>query len=425
MLSTEKVTRFYGCKLTTTNSAKQHKLRKLIAELSDKRGRTKDFISLYIPKNATIEEIIAKVKNDADTITSKSKNESDLLEETAKNLIKQLKQQKENLENGLALFAGTFVANGSESLIIEELVPPKPITSYICVINDHFDLEPLRDMLRDQRVIGLIAVDSKEASFGIVSGEKVELIESISSGIPGKSGKGGQSQRRYERERDMEISNFFHRVAEHAAKAFLDSLKATQVIIGGPGQTKNDFYKGDYLNYQLKNAVIKLVDTQSACNDGIREMFEKSNQELTNVCGPEEKRTMERLSVELNKQEGLAITGLDPVLDGLKRGSVEVALVSDSSDLIETGLTCKKCGLLKTKIINKKNAAELKAIISTPCERCHAVEYELVEKDMVDVLEDAASLTDARVEVIFTESDEKTKLKALGGFAALLRYKSG
>ena len=425
MLSTEKVTRFYGCKLTTTSSAKQHKLSKLIAELSDKRGRTKDFISLYIPKNVTKEEIIAKVKNDTETITLKSKSESDLLQETAKNLIKQLKQQKENLENGFAIFAGTFVANDSKNLIIEELVPPQPITSYICVIDDHFDLEPLRDMLRDQRVIGLIAVDSKEASLGIVTGEKVEVIESISSGIPGKSGKGGQSQRRYERERDMEISNFFHRVAEHAAKAFLDSPKATQVIIGGPGQTKNDFYKGDYLNYQLKNAVIKLVDTQSACNDGIREMFEKSNQELTNVCGPEEKRTMERLSVELNKQEGLAITGLDPVLDGLKMGSVEVALVSDSSDLIEADLTCKKCGLLKMQIINRKNAAELQAIISTPCERCHAVEYEVVEKDIVDVLEDAASLTDARVEVIFTESDEKAKLKALGGFAALLRYKSG
>jgi len=195
------------------------------------------------------------------------------------------------------------------------------------------------------------------------------------------------------------------------------------VIIGGPGPTKNDFYKGDYLNYQLKNAVIKLVDTQSACNEGIREMFEKSNQELTNVCGPEEKRTMERLATELNKPEGLAITGLDPVLEGLKKGSVEVALVSDSSDLIEAGLTCKKCGLLKTQIINKKDPAALQAIILTPCKRCHAVEYELVERDMVDVLEDAASMTDARVEVIFTESDEKTKLKALGGFAALLRYK--
>jgi len=124
MLSTEKVTRFYGCKLTTTISAKQHKLRKLIAELSDKHGRSKDFISLYIPKNAKIEETVTRLKNDTETITSKSKSEKDLLQETAKDLIKQLKKQKDNLENGLAIFAGTFEANDSKRLIIEELVPP-------------------------------------------------------------------------------------------------------------------------------------------------------------------------------------------------------------------------------------------------------------------------------------------------------------
>jgi len=34
-----------------------------------------------------------------------------------------------------------------------------------------------------------------------------------------------------------------------------------------------------------------------------------------------------------------------------------------------------------------------------------------------------ASQTDARVEVISEESEEKAKLTALGGFTALLRYK--
>ena len=62
-------------------------------------------------------------------------------------------------------------------------------------------------------------------------------------------------------------------------------------------------------------------------------------------------------------------------------------------------------------------------MISSPCERCNAVEYEVEEKDIVDVLEDLASQTDARVEVISAESEEKAKLTALGGFAALLRYR--
>jgi stalled ribosome rescue protein Dom34 len=37
-------------------------------------------------------------------------------------------------------------------------------------------------------------------------------------------------------------------------------------------------------------------------------------------------------------------------------------------------------------------------------------------------LEDVASLTNAMVEVISTESEEKTKLSTFGGFAAILRY---
>ena len=63
-------------------------------------------------------------------------------------------------------------------------------------------------------------------------------------------------------------------------------------------------------------------------------------------------------------------------------------------------------------------------LISRPCEKCSGVEYEVAEKDLIDVLEDLASQTNARVEVISTESPEKQKLNELGGFAAILRYKS-
>ena len=138
-------------------------------------------------------------------------------------------------------------------LNVEELIPPEPITAYLYEIDNHFHLEPLREMLRDQKVVGFIAMDSKEASFGVLNGEKFELLENITSGIPGKSGKGGSSQRRYERERDMAVTYFFHRVAEHAAKAFLENHEVTALIIGGPGQTKEDFSKGDFLHYELKN----------------------------------------------------------------------------------------------------------------------------------------------------------------------------
>jgi peptide chain release factor subunit 1 len=414
--------------MATTNSVKQHKLRKRIAWLSEKEGRGMEFISLYIPREKSIDEIVAILKKESDSAVVKSEGVRDRLQDAVKHVIQHLKLKKEIPENGLAIFAGTFVTNNPESevLDIEELVPPEPITTYLCKVDDHFHLEPLREMLRDQRIVGLVAMDSKESSFGILNGERFELIENITSGIPGKSGKGGQSQRRYERERDMELTYFFHRVAEHATKAFLENHKVTALIVGGPGPTKDDFLKGDYLHYELKNLLLSIVDTQSAGRAGVREVLDKSSEALKNMCAPEQKRTVQRLMAELGKQDGLAISGLDSVLDALKNGEVEVALVTDSTDMIETVVMCKRCELSRAKIVNKeKKVQTVQEMVSSPCEKCDAVEYEVEEKDIIDVLEDVASQTDARVEVISPESEEKAKLTGLGGFAALLRYRPG
>jgi peptide chain release factor subunit 1 len=92
--------------------------------------------------------------------------------------------------------------------------------------------------------------------------------------------------------------------------------------------------------------------------------------------------------------------------------------------MIEVVVLCKRCELSRAKIVDKgKKVQTVQEMISGPCEKCNAVEYEVEEKDIVDVLEDLASQTDAVVEVISPESDEKAKITALGGIAAILRFK--
>ena len=424
-LSIKQAAVFHACHVATTDSVKQYKLRKLIAWLSEKEGRGKDFISLYIPPSISIDEVIALLKRESDAILPKSASVRGPLQEVSKNVIRNLKQLKEIPENGLAIFSGSFVEGNSEVEIVgfREIVPPEPVAKYLFEIDNHFQLEPLREMLRAQKVVGIIALDSKEAGFGVLNGERLEPIESITSGVPGKSGKGGQSQRRYERERDMELAYFFHRIAEHAARAFLENHRITVLIVGGPGPTKNDFLRGDYLHYELKNILLSTIDTQVAGMEGVREVLNKSSDELKNMCAPDERRAVQRLLSELSKQDGLAAYGLDSVFNALRSGEVEVALVTDTTDMIENIATCKKCGLSKTMITDRKNIQAIQKMNSTPCIRCGAADYEVEEKDIVDVLEDVASQTDARVEVISTESQEKAKLTALGGLAALLRYR--
>jgi peptide chain release factor subunit 1 len=409
--------------MATTNSVKLHKLRQLIACLSEQEGRGVEFVSLYIPREKSIDEVVATLKEASDSAAAKSDSTKRRLQGALKNVVQYLRLLKEIPDNGLAIFAGTFVANSQgDVLSVEEIIPPEPLTAYVFEVDNHFRLEPLREMLRNQKVVGIIALDSKEASYGILDGERCEYIENITSGIHGKSGKGGSSQRRYERERDMALTGFFHRVAEHALKTFLENHKVTVLIVGGPGTTKEDFLKGDFLHYELKNALLDVIDTQSAGREGVKEVLDKSSEALKNMCAPEEKQIMKRFLAYLGKQDDLAIYGLDIVLAALKKGEVEVVLVTDNTGMVEVAAVCKKCGLPSVQIADKKNVQSVKASISRPCEKCNAVEYEVDEKDIVDVLEDLAARTNARVEVISTESEEKAKLTALGGFGAILRY---
>lgn len=425
-LGSDKVTRIYACQLATSNSVKQHKLRKTIAWLSDKEGLGKEFLSLYLPPTASITQTVATLKSQSKSDTRRNGEVWGRFQDSSKNLIRHLNLKKELPETGLAVFAGTFTVKGEgEVSTVEELVPPQPVAAYLLEVDNHFHLEPLREMLRNPQVVGLLAMDSKQASFGLLNGESLEFLKDITSGVSGKSGKGGQSQRRYERERDMELSHFFHRVAEHAAKAFLEDHEVTALIVGGPGTTKADFLKGDYLHYELQNALVNTVDIQSADRAGVREVFERSAELLKNLCTPEERMAVHRLLAELAKQTGLATYGLGSVLDALRNGEAEVALVTDSTGFVEVGVLCKKCGLSKTQIMDSQEKAQkVQEMLSGHCERCKAADFEVKEKDIVDVLEDAASQTDARVEVIATESDEKMQLTALGGIAALLRYRT-
>ena len=278
-------------------------------------------------------------------------------------------------------------------------------------------------MLRNPRIVGLISMDSKEASFGLLKGELFEVIKNITSGIAGKSGKGGQSQRRYERERDMELTFFFHRVADHATKEFLEKEKVMALIVGGPSTTKNSFVNDDYLHYELKEALVSVVDTQSSGKQGLNELRKKSSETLKNLCLPEEKQAVQRLFQELNKPMALVTYGLEKVLDVINKGAAETVIVSDNTELSEVVVKCQGCGKSQRKILsNDKKLQTIQELTSTECRQCNSKEYEIEEKDIIDVLEDLASKTEAKVEVISTDSEEKAQITKLGGIAALLRY---
>ena len=414
--------------MSKADSVKLYKVRKLISELSNKEGRGTELVSLYIPPKKAIHEAIANLREEWGTAGNiKSDTTRNHVQDALTRTMQRLKLYRTVPDTGLVIFAGALPTNGpgSEVVNVYEIVPPKPVINYLYACDDHFRVEYLRDMLKEDKVYGILSIDSSEAGLGILSGGSLEIADILTSGISGKTRKGGQSARRYERGREMEMTYYFHRVAEHATRVFIDSNKVTGMLVGGPGPTKEEFLKGDYLHYELQKKVLAVLDLGYSGREGVRELVEKAGDILKDVRLVEEKRLVQKFLAEVNKQGGLAVYGLPRVVEALQKASADVVLVSDDLDTVRLEATCKKCGTVKTDTVpTSKKIQTRQSMAFTPCAKCGATDYEIIEKDIVDVLEEMAFQVGSRVEVISSGTEEGSMFKSFGGVAALLRFRS-
>ena len=414
--------------MSKTDSVRLYKVRKLISELSNKEGRGTELVSLYIPPKKPIHEAIANLRDEWGTAGNiKSDTTRNHVQDALTKAMQRLKLYRTAPDTGLVIFSGALPTNGpgSEVVNVWEIVPPKPVTQYLYQCDDHFHVEWLRDMLREEKVYGILTIDSSEVGMGILSGDRLEVVDVLTSGISGKTRKGGQSARRYERGREMELTYYFNRVGEHATRVFVDNNKVTGLLVGGPGPTKDEFLKGGYLHYELQKKILAVLDLGYSGREGVRELVDKGSDVLKDVRLVEEKRLVQKFLAEVNKQAGLAVYGLPRVMDALQKGSAEVVLVSDDLDTVRIDAACKKCGTVKTETVAAaKKIQQRQEMTSTPCTKCGATDYEVVEKDLVDVLEELAFQVGSKVEVISSGTEEGSMFKSFGGVGAILRYRS-
>jgi len=411
----------------TSDSVTLYRVKRLLAELSEKKGRGTELISLYIPPKKALHEVISALREEYGTAANiKSDSTRNHVMDALVKTIQRLKLYKTTPENGLVIFCGALPTDGpgSESIFLYEVYPPKPIQTYLYRCDDHFHLDILKDMLKEEKVIGLLSIDATEAAIGILAGTRLEVVDEVTSGVSGKHRAGGQSARRFERLREMELTEYYHRVARHANKALLEDHNVQGLIIGGPGGTKDEFLKGEYLDYRLRKMILAVLDTSYAGRDGLRELVDKASDILQDVRLIEEKKLVTRFLKEVNSTDGLAVYSAKDVLEALQKGSVETILVSEDLDWVHIKRVCSKCGSTKEVNIPRSNyIQEKQKLISTPCEDCGSLEFEVSEQDFIEYLADQAYLSGANVEVISSKSEEGEMLKSFGGLAALLRYK--
>jgi peptide chain release factor subunit 1 len=403
-----------------------YRIRKLLSDLSTKTGRGTELVSLYLPPKKPVHEAIAALREESGTASNiKSDTTRNHVQDALTKTMARLRLYKQTPENGIVIFCGAIPGPGgpgNETIELYEVLPQKPVSVYLYRCDDHFHLEPLRDMLREQNVIGILSVDATEAGLGIVSGDTWDVVDTLSSGVSGKTKKGGQSARRYERLREMELTDYFRRLADHAKKSFLDLHPVKGLIVGGPGPTKDEFVKDGYLDYRLQNAIVGVLDTGYAGREGVRETIGKSEKLLESVRVVEEKRLVDNFLREVNSDNGLAIYGIQDILNALKRSAVDTIIINEDLDLVVLKATCRNCGNAQEKFAYRSQIVTEKQAMLT-CPKCGSNEVDVTERDIVDYIADAAIDSGANVEVISSKTEGGAMLKNFGGISAILRYR--
>jgi peptide chain release factor subunit 1 len=282
-------------------------------------------------------------------------------------------------------------------------------------------------MLREKETYGILLIDASDATIATLQGKRMDIVRQMHSGVAGKTRAGGQSARRYERLRDMQLNEYFTRVGQHANEIFLpiDTLKG--IILAGPGPTKYDFEKGDYLNYMLKNKIIDTVDTAYVEEQGVKEVVEKAPEIMRKVRYIEEKQIMQQFLYGVGHDTGTITYGEADVRRALEAGAVKTLLLSEGLDLLRVTVKCSACGYQEQQTIKSQALTSFEqGLVGKPCPKCQAPSLAIVEKqDIVDDLAQMAEYSNAEVEMISSETEEGQMLKnAFGGIAAMLRFKT-
>ena len=409
------------------NSVQTYKIRKLISNLANKKGRGTELVSLYIPGKKAIHEVSNSLREEHGTASNiKSDTTRNHVQDALTKTLQRLKFYKQTPANGLIIFTGALPTNGpgSETVTLNEILPPKPVQAYFYRCDDHFHLEFLKSMLKVDDVFGILSIDNTESGFALIAGDRLEIIDVITSGVSGKHRAGGQSARRYERLRNMDLNAYYHRIAAHASKAFLEQENYKGLIVSGPGPTKDFFLKEKYLDYRLQESVKGVLDTSYSGNEGIREALMKSSEILSNIRIMEEKQLVQKFLKEVNVDSGLAIYGINQILEKLHNSSVELILISDNSGFINLKIVCKQCENIINKSIKKLEIVANKGNIkNTSCVNCNSNEYDVMDEDIIDYFDDQVNQYGTKLEIISSKSEDGVMLESFGGIGALLRFK--
>ena len=400
----------------------KYDFKKAMQEITSYRGRGTELISVYVPNTKLISDVMAYLREEQSQASNiKSKSTMKNVTSAIDSIMARLRTYKSAPPNGLVVFCGEVPRAGDQTRMVQyTLEPPELVTTFVYRCDSSFYTEPLEEMLLDKKAYGMITIDRKEATLGLLSGSRITVLKHFDSLVPSKHHQGGQSSVRFERLIEIAAHEFYKKVADHATEVFLNKTELQGILVGGPGSTKDFFVKEDYLHHELRKKIVSpLFDTGNTDESGLRELVDVAKDALSDMQLIVEKEYMQRLFREIRKPDGgLAAYGENEVRAAAEAGSVEVLLLSETLNKYRAEA---ECGSGHVSVLTVNDPEE-----KVECPECGSAAKVQKSTDLIDDFFEIADSFNTKVQLISGDSEEGDMLlRAFGGIAAILRYRTG
>ncbi|MFH1100499.1 MAG: peptide chain release factor aRF-1 [Methanobacteriota archaeon] len=411
--------------MTELNARQKYDLKRKLEEIKACKGRHTELISLYVPPSKQISDANAYLKNEfSQSQNIKSKTTRKNVLSAIESIMSRLKQFKQPPPNGVVFFVGHKSIGADQSDMVAFVVePPLPISIFLYRCDSEFFVEPIESMLEEQEIYGLFLIDRRECTIGMLRGNRVDLLRYMTSQVPGKHGRGGQSQRRFERSTEIAAHEWFVKCGDRASEIFLAEKNLKGILVGGSGPTKQYFVDEGYLHYEMQKKIVDVFDTGYTDEYGLRELVSVATETMSSLKISKEKLIMKRFLKEVTKSEGgLAVYGEIQVRKALDMGLVDTLLLSEDLRSYRITLKCNSCGVQQELTISEK---VLETFVPPKCSSCNSNESMVVvgKVDLIDELSDKVEAKGGKVQLISKESEEGDSLyQAFDGVAGILRY---
>ncbi len=316
------------------DDAEKYELEETIQDLEKFKGRHTELVTVYVPSGYNINQIARQIEAEKGTASNiKSTGTRKNVIEALEKIIRYFKTLKKTPENGLAIFSGNVSEKeGQSDIQLWTIEPSEKLRIKLYRCDQTFILEPLKEIVETQDVFGLLVIDRKEATIGLLEGKSIKVLQELTSGVPGKQRAGGQSSQRFHRITEGLAKEFFRRVSESMKQQFFNMEKLKGILIGGPVPTKDEFLEIGNLVTSLKDKVIGVKDLGDTGQHGLETLVEISKDVLVEQEITKEKKILEEFFETLGKTPDKAVYEEKPTKEKLEQGAVGKLIISKSLD---------------------------------------------------------------------------------------------